>query len=836
MLLRLLPTLTGAALLCAPASAQSRLAFPLEVSATDTALGTVTLTPDAAAIAELAGQSQVQLTGLYLPGGELIDVELSRQSVERLRLGFYVDGAPAGDLTEGLDLSIWRGNVSGEPGSEVYLSFSNSGCRGWIQSADELIHLMPQPDANGNWQASTAMLVSEATLQDLGNSLGGFCEYDSETPLGGESQVPTPRPADSGPMFLGACTTRDCAIALETDFQLFGVFGDLAAETSYVTTLLTYASNRYDEQINTVLTFPYVQFYTTPSDPWAAGDNGGSSVDMLYEFQAAWVGNIPQGARLAHFLSGASLGGGVAWLDVLCDNTYNFSVSGNIDGQLSFPIQQQPNNWDFIVFTHELGHNFGTPHTHDYCPPLDECAPNGYFGSCQTGQVCTNSGTIMSYCHLCSGGTANVTTYFHPTAVAVMTAGAANCLPLYGGSIAVTPPTVLSPTLATPVQVEISGVPTGQVEMWYRLSGGNYSSISMTNVSGSTYTADLPPAACGSSPEFYFTFTDSSCGPVSAPAGAPGSVFTAAVGAETISFADDFESNTGWTSTNLGASTGDWERGVPVNDGGWAYDPAADFDGSGSCYLTMNQAGNTDIDGGAVQLTSPALDLSSGTASLNYAYYLYLTNEDGTDQLLVELSSNGTAGPWTTIAVHNTSAGTSWRESSITAADLAGLGVAPSANTVVRFTANDTGTGSIVEAGIDAFEVVDFTCGSGGGPTAYCAPGNPNSVSSAGVVLTHLSGTPGGLLTLQVENTPLQPGVLFYGSNQIDQPFGCGRRCVGGGIVRSGVYMPSSGTQSLILDTTGSAGLPFNLQYWYRDPANSASCGNSFNLSNGLGY
>ena len=71
-------------------------------------------------------------------------------------------------------------------------------------------------------------------------------------------------------------------------------------------------------------------------------------------------------------------------------------------------------------------------------------------------------------------------------------------------------------------------------------------------------------------------------------------------------FADDFETNQGWTEANLGASSGDWERGVPVNDPNWSYDPASDYDGSGSCYLTQNQSGNTDVDHGAGQLVSPA--------------------------------------------------------------------------------------------------------------------------------------------------------------------------------------------------------------------------------------
>ena len=73
------------------------------------------------------------------------------------------------------------------------------------------------------------------------------------------------------------------------------------------------------------------------------------------------------------------------------------------------------------VITHELGHNAGTPHTHDFCPPLDRCAPSGNFGQCQTSQTCINNGTIMSYCHLCSGGMANMVLSFHPSCVTSIT-------------------------------------------------------------------------------------------------------------------------------------------------------------------------------------------------------------------------------------------------------------------------------------------------------------------------------------------------------------------------------------------------------------------------------
>jgi len=210
-------------------------------------------------------------------------------------------------------------------------------------------------------------------------------------------------------------------VAFETDYQFYQLFNDLNATRVYAVSLIGAVSNRYVEQTSIIMTAPYLGLYSNSNDPWFNPESGGNSVNMLYEFQAAWGGQpFPGNAHLAHFLSGANLGGGVAWLPGACDNDYGFAVSGNIGGDTPFPVSQGPLTWDFMVVAHELGHNMGTPHTHDFCPPLDECAPSGYFGSCQTRQQCTSSGTIMSYCHLCSGGMSNITTFFHPSAALVI--------------------------------------------------------------------------------------------------------------------------------------------------------------------------------------------------------------------------------------------------------------------------------------------------------------------------------------------------------------------------------------------------------------------------------
>ena len=134
---------------------------------------------------------------------------------------------------------------------------------------------------------------------------------------------------------------------------------------------------------------------------------------MLSEFRSAGApslgGSWPASADLAHFISGASLGGGIAYIDVICNQNFGFgvsAVSGNIDWS-SFTGAPNSGNFDFIVVAHELGHNFDAGHTHDYCPPVDRCQ-----SSCSGGAIC-EPGTIMSYCHLC-GGTANVSLTFHP--------------------------------------------------------------------------------------------------------------------------------------------------------------------------------------------------------------------------------------------------------------------------------------------------------------------------------------------------------------------------------------------------------------------------------------
>jgi hypothetical protein len=91
-------------------------------------------------------------------------------------------------------------------------------------------------------------------------------------------------------------------------------------------TCIGYASTIYLDEINTTLLVQSVTLWTggAGSDPW----NQASTVCGLMEFGRYWNLNRTGVTRtIAHFLSGKNLGGGIAWLGVLCSGPFGASAS-----------------------------------------------------------------------------------------------------------------------------------------------------------------------------------------------------------------------------------------------------------------------------------------------------------------------------------------------------------------------------------------------------------------------------------------------------------------------------------------------------------------------------
>jgi len=275
-------------------------------------------------------------------------------------------------------------------------------------------------------------------------------------------------------------------------------------------------------------------------------------------------------------------------------------------------------------------------------------------------------------------------------------------------------PDHIEPGAGTAISVHIDPIldtlVPGSQTLHYRLDDGAFQTVPLTPLGNKHYEAVLPAAVCTHTPEYYVSARGATCGLVTQPADAPNEVFTATVGTFTTIFHDDFQRRKGWMVENLGATDGDWERGVPVDDPNWFYDPFADADGSGKCFLTANRFGNSDVDRGGVRLTSPTLDMTAENITLRYSFYLYAEDQAESDYLLVEVSSNGQTGPWQELVRHIRNNGLSWRTDSFTGAELQALGIELTDRMHVRYTAFDGGGEHVVEAGVDAFEVLSFGC------------------------------------------------------------------------------------------------------------------------------
>jgi hypothetical protein len=244
----------------------------------------------------------------------------------------------------------------------------------------------------------------------------------------------------------------------------------------------------------------------------------------------------------------------------------------------------------------------------------------------------------------------------------------------------------------------------------YRFDGGAFLSIDAIDLGGGAYQASLPAAFCADSPEYFVETDVSLSGQIFLPPLGAAAPIGVSVGRESP-LDDDFESDRGWTVSGPAgdAFDGRWDRGIPAGGGDRA-DPPIDADGSGSAFLTGNADGNTDVDDLTI-LTSPRFDAAT-FANATISYSRWFSNDEGgspsEDVFVVEISNNDGAN-WVnleTVGPTGTEASGGWFSRTFNVADF----LLPTVNMRVRFIADDTGAGSLVEAGVDGFLVGGDLC------------------------------------------------------------------------------------------------------------------------------
>ncbi len=180
----------------------------------------------------------------------------------------------------------------------------------------------------------------------------------------------------------------------------------------------------------------------------------------------------------------------------------------------------------------------------------------------------------------------------------------------------------------------------------------------------------------------------------------------------TPGYMDDFVSDENWVATAQDASSGFWQRGVPIGTffGGQPANPG--FDAAGDfgqeAYVTGNGGGGggeDDVDGGPVTLTSPMFQ-DLGLADLKVSYQYWFANDGGdpplNDTLFIKIANGRET---VTAKTYIADGAPRWIADSFLISDF--VEITDSLQIIVE--TDDSGEGHIVEAAFDNFLVYGRT-------------------------------------------------------------------------------------------------------------------------------
>ncbi len=389
---------------------------------------------------------RLRLTAVPLPSGEAsagADLELERFEVFAPEARIVVHGTAGTTTLPAPANAYFRGTIDGLPGSVAFLTVrAAGGVRGLAAHGGE--YWLIDGDDGGRRAAGGVEVRRIDAATEFAEKIAGFsCGSDHLATPREIVDTTFARAASASATAASAATSRGAQpshtarVAIETDFEYWQRFGNATDATDYVGDLIAYTSGIYAAEVDTSMVISSVSLWSSAGDPWTQSN----PLCALYEFGRYWNDNLGGNDRtIVHFMSGKNNNAGVAWIGVLCRAAFStshdgacpaltptvdnyggdYGYSGGLDG--NFDINNPSVVWDIVAVSHEIGHNFNSPHTHCYAnlggnaSPVDEC----YSGQCgQSGCYCGSAslpcgqagagcGTIMSYCHFRSGGLGNI--------------------------------------------------------------------------------------------------------------------------------------------------------------------------------------------------------------------------------------------------------------------------------------------------------------------------------------------------------------------------------------------------------------------------------------------
>ncbi len=383
--------------------------------------------------------------------GQVYQMQLYKKEVTT---SSYSVKAASGAATQSTKSVFYRGIIKDKKESFVSLSMINSG-----------IH-MTITNEKGNYEINKIddQLYAAYLVTDSKRSQDTGCSADQ---LLQNENVKVKTESDNR-------STGDCIeIYIECDFDSYQKNGSSIENTEdWALAVMNEVGILYENE-GVPLVVSEILVYDVP-DPYLGGSTAGEMLSIMPSTINDYDG------RLGHVFSTRSVGGGVAWLNVLCaQNNGNFgpfAVSGSMGVNVTpFPIY----SWNVMVVAHELGHNIGSSHTHNCVwngnnTQIDDCgSEGGDEQSCYDENdpiLPNNGGTIMSYCHLIGGVGINFNNGFgaQPGALLLDKYLGANCVTgddCFGSGEEEFPPvadfTFTQSSVCSPTEVQFTDLSTG---------------------------------------------------------------------------------------------------------------------------------------------------------------------------------------------------------------------------------------------------------------------------------------------------------------------------------------------------------------------------------------
>jgi len=337
-------------------------------------------------------------------GSRDVTLDLTRFSITNDDTRFVLGSASGPDVPLDFDASqlvFLRGSVAGEPGSRVMLvlsdRFESTGRVSLVDGRTFGVSSRSTPSLPLEPGQLAIYPAKAPPTGFLGPTLCGTSP--DEPPMGAkEHWRANPTLASEAPL----PPMRLVEIAIDTDYEYFSLFNDLDTALAYLLAVYAIDADIFIRDLRSNLTLSFVRLWDTPDDLFNEGG-------ILNAFKSHWNENMQDVHRdVAQLLSGRrDLGfGGQAFLNGVCSEENGYSVSVYTLGFWGDLETPSVFNRDIIITAHELGHSFGTLHTHDIEPPIDNC------NDPDTSEP--QRGTIMSYCsQTWTGGSANIDLRFH---------------------------------------------------------------------------------------------------------------------------------------------------------------------------------------------------------------------------------------------------------------------------------------------------------------------------------------------------------------------------------------------------------------------------------------